>query len=79
MPTMHLGSTQSKTKDDVLQMSQQWIQERLGKAGLSRADFRGIKDGYDPVLLKVDKNGKVTEVWLDEKGKPVSSPKWRKQ
>lgn len=60
-------------------MSAKWIEERLGNAGLSRADFRGIKDGYDRVLLKVDKNGKVTEQWLDEKGKPVPAPTWRKE
>ncbi|PTV95007.1 hypothetical protein C8J27_106277 [Rhodobacter aestuarii] len=75
-----LGAKQGTTKDDVLQMSKQWIEERLGKAGLSRADMRALQQGkYDPVLLKVDKNGNVTEVWLDKDGMPASTPTWRKQ
>ncbi len=73
-----LGAGQNRTKDDVLQMSEQWIQDRLGRAGLSRAHAAAMRDGYHSVLLKVDKNGNVTEVWLDADGNPIPAPTWRR-
>lgn len=35
-----------------------------------------VMDGYDPVILRVDKDGNVTEEWLDENGSVVSHT-WR--
>ncbi|WP_413219497.1 hypothetical protein [Tritonibacter mobilis] len=72
-----LGSQQGKTKDDVLQMSGEWIKERLGGANLSRFHQREMADGFEPVLLRVDKNGNVTEEWLDVDGKKIPAPSWR--
>ncbi|PTW51923.1 hypothetical protein [Rhodovulum kholense] len=46
-----LGSRQSMTSKGVLQMSQRWIEARLGNANLSRQARRAMNDGYDAVLL----------------------------
>ncbi len=73
-----LGSKQGTTKDKVLQMSAPWIEERLPKARLTRQHMDRISDGYTPVLLRVDKNGKVTPEWLDEAGNVIETPQeWR--
>ena len=74
-----LGAKQSRTKDDTLQMSAKWIEERLGNAGLSQDQLDDLAMGYDSALLRVDKNGKVTEVWLDKDGQQTTAPTWRKQ
>lgn len=73
-----LNSPQSTTKAGVLQMSKDWITPRLAKVGLERAQLRELtSSGYHPVLLRVDKNGKVTETWLDDNGNPIPAPSWR--
>ena len=60
-------------------MSAKWIEERLGNAGLSQDQLDDLAMGYDSALLRVDKNGKVTEVWLDKDGQQTTAPTWRKQ
>ena len=66
-----LNSPQRPTKDG-LQMSRNWIERRLARSGLSTDELDEVMDGYDPVILRVDKNGNVTEEWLDENGSVVS-------
>lgn len=72
-----MGSPQLRTQAGVLQMSEQWISDRLGNSPLSRADLRAIEDGYDSVILRVDSDGNVTETWLDANGSPIAAPAWR--
>lgn len=71
-----LGSKQGKTKDG-LQMSSEWIENRLERSGLSQDDIDDIMLDREQVLLKVDKNGNVTEEWLDDAGEVIPAPAWR--
>lgn len=66
-----LNAPQNTTKAGILQMSREWIQNRLSKSDLSPEDLRGIDRGYDSVILRVDKNGEVTPEWLDEAGNKI--------
>jgi len=73
-----LNSQLGNVKDGK-QMSERWIEARLQNSQLSRADRALLDEGFDPVVLRVDKNGNVTEQWLDAAGDIISAPSWRSQ
>lgn len=58
----------------VLQMSDTWIQDRIGNSNLTPEQQAMIAAGdYEAVLLNVDRYGNVSETWLDTSGNPRSS------
>jgi len=74
-----LGSKLSTPKGKPKQMSREWIEARFKNSNLSRENLELLEDGYQSVVLKVDKNGKVTEQWLDADANNISAPSWRSQ
>lgn len=69
-----LDSPQGETESG-RQMSDQWIQDRVGSADLPEDIQRQIEAGdYEAVILRVDKYGNVTLEPLDVTGNPVRTP-----
>ena len=60
------GSSQLGKTQDGMQMSENWIENRLNKAVGRRQAADILDEGYDRVLLKVDENGAVTPKIISE-------------
>jgi hypothetical protein len=60
------GSSQLGKTQDGMQMSENWVDNRLNKAVGRRKAADIMDEGYDRVLLKVDENGNVTPKIISE-------------
>lgn len=59
-------------KDGTRQMSPKWVRERLEDAVGLREARKINRQGYEPTILKIDKDGNVSK-------RPLNDYTWRKE
>ncbi len=66
-----LNSPQNTTNDGTLQMSDAWIQSRVGNSALSPEHRAAIERGRDEAaIVRIDRFGNASVVYLDRAGNP---------